>query len=475
MMNFKDIEWGKDESRGDINLAQYFVKIPAMESITSGKYRYIIGRKGSGKTAIAEKIRIDAESKHNWFCEDVSLKDFPVNDFRELGDSKYRDKSKFVEAWKFVICMALVSLLKKDMSCEQQEAMLRLNDFVERNFPGNDIGVTHCITTLTENKLKVALKYLEYNGGKSESVTTNVHFSKATKKLLDDIKCIRTDSVYYLFFDELDEGYNAKDTSLRLILLALLRAIEVLSLELGSSTISFRPLLMLRADIYNRLHDNDLNKLDDYIVRLDWSEFSGSQCKLIDIANARIVASLGSNINWTDVVSDKDRELPRKVETVWKYIINRTYERPRDVIKFLKYCKQECNTGILKFRDVKLAENRYSSWLFNELKDEMCAHLPCYVEAVMSLSTLGRTIFDYSQCTDALLDDIVVSKYCEDNAISADEIVKLLFDFSVIGTVDTSDRWIFKYKDNDLPFKKGTKLMLHYGLVRKLRARTKPH
>lgn len=52
--------------------------------------------------------------------------------------------------------------------------------------------------------------------------------------------------------------------------LSLLRAIEDMSIEFRDMNINFRPLLALRADIFDGLEDNDLNKLDDYVIRLKW-------------------------------------------------------------------------------------------------------------------------------------------------------------------------------------------------------------
>ena len=466
-MDFHSINWGADEAKGDPKLAEYFVDIPTMQDVINGNFRYIIGRKGSGKSAIAEKIRIDSKNKHNWFYEDVSLKDFPLSDFRDLGDNSYRDKSKFVDAWKFVICMFAAKLLTTDMSCEDQAPMRQLSNFLTTNFPGLDVGISKCITTLSERKLKVSIKdFIGFEQGKSQSATTDVHFSLATRSIIDSIKNISTSNTYYIFFDELDEGYTTRDKNLRLVLLALLRAVEVMSKEFETIGINIRPILLLRSDIFERLHDNDLNKLDDYIVRLDWSEFSGTDCKLIDIVNARIKASLGVKYQWDDVVNDADPELPPSVQTVWKYILNRTYERPRDIIKFMK-------NGKLDFEAVKKAEINYSDWLFRELKDEMCAHIDCYTDAVMTISTIGKSSFLYGDIQKALKENSSVERFCALKQTTEEEIIKMMFEFSILGTIDKDGTWIFKYKDANLPFNKNAIMILHYGLIKKMRVRFK--
>lgn len=59
---FSDIDWGEDEARNDESLEHYFVEFPGYDSILKGKKRFIIGRKGTGKSAILQKIRLDCNS-----------------------------------------------------------------------------------------------------------------------------------------------------------------------------------------------------------------------------------------------------------------------------------------------------------------------------------------------------------------------------------------------------------------------------
>lgn len=100
-IRFSDIDWGEDEARNDVALAHYFVEFPGFEKILKGQKRFIIGRKGTGKSAILQKIRLQCDSDPQFFYVDVSLRDFPLNDFKSLGDRSLQDKSKYVSAWNF--------------------------------------------------------------------------------------------------------------------------------------------------------------------------------------------------------------------------------------------------------------------------------------------------------------------------------------------------------------------------------------
>lgn len=51
-ISFSDVDWGEDEAKNDESLERYFVEFPEYEKVLDGKKRYIIGRKGTGKSAI---------------------------------------------------------------------------------------------------------------------------------------------------------------------------------------------------------------------------------------------------------------------------------------------------------------------------------------------------------------------------------------------------------------------------------------
>ena len=77
---FSDIDWGEDEAKNDYSLERYFVEFPGFNNVLTGKKRFIVGRKGTGKTAILQKIRLQDDKNPTIFSVDISLRDFPLND-----------------------------------------------------------------------------------------------------------------------------------------------------------------------------------------------------------------------------------------------------------------------------------------------------------------------------------------------------------------------------------------------------------
>lgn len=474
--NFNQIRWGQDEAKGDEELLEYFVPFPEFEAVKSGDIRYIIGRKGTGKTAVVERLRLEAESDPMRFHSTLTLRNFPLNDVRDLRDRSFRDKSQFVPVWLFLIYVELAKLVIEDRGASTSEAVSDIEKFLIMNNLTDAIGFVDTVTMLksTGSKIRVLAKWIEgeYQQSDSAEVEIQVHYQKVVDVLQKLLGSVHSESQYWLFMDELDEGFRAGDANLRLLLLALLRAVEDSALALQRAPIIYRPLLVLRSDIFDRLEDNDLNKLDDYLIRLRWtSKEDGSEYALKNIPVARIVTGLklvGVDDPWLAVVDNEDPALPKQVDTLWSYMANRTYERPRDIIKFLKNCKLSNRGGRLTFDEVKVAEDSYSTWLYNELRDEIHSYLPVWKEALQCLTRIGTGKIDFKDYVTQLQSDRVIKKWLKDNAREPEEIIETLFDFGVVGNLD-GKRWLFKYKDDDLVWNPNMNLIVHFGLNKKLR------
>lgn len=476
MPRYLDVQWGRDEAKGDRNLPEYFVPVPEYNGIIAGDYRYVIGRKGTGKTAICERIRIFADNDPLCFTCSLSLRNFPLPLIRAMRDRSLADKSQFVPIWTFLILVEIARLVAADNGAQPRQGVSDIQQFLNANFPRHALGFSDTLKTLEKGHAKISIlpKWIggEAVAERSRERTVPVDYHHASKVLLDKLQQIQTPSKYFIFMDELDEGYQAGDEGLRLLLLALLRATEEVFMSLSDSRINFRPVLVLRSDIYDRLEDNDLNKLDDYTVRLKWHASATGGYSLKRIVAARIRASFPDLRNedaWRGISVENDPALPKGVTSLWRYITTRTLERPRDLVKFLKFGAREQPADKLTFAHVKEAEYRYSEWLYNELRDEIHTHLPIWREALRCLTRLGRGVITTDELKQAFDRDVNIQKWLAKVNHDPDDILRSLFDFGVVGNLDEGGRWLFKYKDDDLGWNENMKLIVHYGFHRKLR------
>lgn len=420
------------------------------------------------------------------FFSQLSLRNFPTASFNTLQDKAKSDKSKYVAAWQFILYVELAKLILQDNGTTPPHVIEDLRNFLNINSFDSVVGFSETVNILTENKNKVTVKggwvNLENNSGGSEQTLVKVHFNKAVDMLSKLLTQVQSESEYRLFFDELDEGYSADDQRLNLMILALIRAVEDSALLLRSSSLNFNPLLVLRSDIYDVLEDNDLNKIDDYTLFIRWSldpkltagdTLDGEKLMTLrNVVNNRISASTSAtdatSDKWHTVTIDEDKDIPYSVGSLWKYMANRTFERPRDIIKFLKISAKHQKQGRLRYSAVELAEIDYSNWLYKEIKDEIQSHLPVWRQSLQAITKIGRGKFSLEEFEASLQKDSEITKWLESNSRSAIDIAEALFKFGVIGNLEDR-RWLFGYKDNALAFDPDMELIVHYGLHKKLR------
>lgn len=474
-LRYLDINWGPDEAKDDKMLTDYFVEFPEYNEILPGNKRYIIGRKGTGKSAILTKIRLECQSNSSYFHGDISLRDFPLADFRTLGDRSQQNKAKFVAIWKFLLFTEIAQLITKEQTNSDSGALQELRQFLKVNFP-DGISIANTVTTLRANGSKVSLNMSTQSCEDSEEtncqVVGQVHYNRAVKHLEELFTKIHSPSTYVLLIDELDEGYKAKDTDLNLVILSLLRATDEIYHFFKNHQINCLPILALRSDIFDSLNDNDLNKLDDYILRLSWTTDENSPWSLKQIAEKRIEAAvkkkypdLTINDYWSLVADDNSAP-----KGLWQYLCVLTFSRPRDIVKLLKYCSKSIKQDKLDFSCVQSIEPEYSKWFAKEFRDEVQSFMSCWNAALMCLAEIGQGKEKVVRLIQCLETNSEVEKWCISNKKTAIDIVKLLFNYSVIGCVNSSGRWIFKYKDEDFEYLPSyPNYCVHYGFCKKLR------
>ena len=422
-----------------------------------------------------QKLRLQTTADPTSFYSDISLRDFPLNDFKSLGDRSLQDKSKYVSAWKFLLLTEIASLIIQDNSVEASLELDTLKKFINDNFP-DGISITETISKLRQNENKIAMVLSILSGEHSSlagtETTAQIHYNKAVKALEELFAKIYTTSSYFLFIDELDEGYRSKNSNLNLVILSLLRATDEIFNFFKKCGVKCIPVLVLRSDIFDSLEDNDLNKLDDYVLRLSWTTDENSPWSLKQIAEKRIAATIKEKYsdfeseNYWDLIADNNT-VPKGL---WQYICVLTFSRPRDIIKLLKYCSENIQNAKLTLSDVQKIEITYSDWFYREFRDEVQSFLSCWKGALNCISEIARGRERTEVLIKRFKSNEEVMLWCKENSKQPIDVLKILFDYSVVGCINESGRWIFKYKDDYFEFMPSYPYYcVHYGFCRKLR------
>jgi len=467
MMLFRDIDFGPDDAKGDTRLSEYFVRIPEYEKVRTGAAWLVVGRKGTGKTAICEMIHDECTNSPEAFSVVLSFKNAPTSDLFASSDRTFRAPNEYVSIWRFLITLESCKLLLQDESVDSA-ARDELEAFLRLNFGQVDVACLDAVSMLRERSWKVGFTP-PVEGAPGAELTHNtgtathqqIHYGRAAATLLQRLSELRSENRFYLLFDELDEDYR-KEPAYFHLLISLLKACYGVRQELRGR-ISILPIVVLREDIYSQLDDGDLNKLDDVTVRLKWSSSrtDDRQLSLRRMVNERIRSDRDSvqSDAWLDVVQESDW---RSADGGWAYVTALTMDRPRDIVKLLKCCQEYEPGQTLTKSGINQAVAGYSAWLYREIANEIFRELPEYRLALGVVGRVANRAFGLETwLREFTKEEELASKY------RPDQVLETLFDFSVVG-IAARGRNLFKYKTDQLIFDKGASFCVHPGLKRHL-------
>ena len=451
--------------------ARYFFRPTEYERLLDGDICYVVGRKGSGKSAIAANIARTEE--FDTFTATLSFKDFPFNILYEQGDADFTSPSQYTTVWKFVILSSICGLMAQNEAI-RGELVPSLQKTFSTDFNAALRGST---TKAGPQSFSISIaEVIRVELGKAKSEDDRKSLGERVRLLEKLIIEYLDDSKYFVIFDELDEDYDdvlissAKKSYFDL-LTGLFKAVAAIRRSFSVKP-GIRPVVFLRDDIYDLIKNNDKNKWDDLRWDLRWTP---DQLKtLIGFRIARAFDPSSRQFDWKKSLNTffanskmsyghrKKRERP-----VINHVLDRTMWRPRDLISFFRECAAlavERKMQVAGQRVVKDCEEQYSIRLRQEIVDEMHSLIPDIEGVLDEIGKLRLHMFRYSDLEPKLRNsDLDMAN------LSPEKVAELLFHFNVVGNVPKQEKErIYRYKNPRSKFSIEDKLIVHPGLMRSL-------
>lgn len=488
---------GIDADNDDI-LFECFEDHEAFLELLKLKKFLIIGRKGSGKTAIFKKLLMSKNP--NFFAFGHTFSDYPWHYHDKQARIGIPDYDKYTHSWKYLILITLSKIiLNQDQSLPYNEQSmqdaLKVERFVIDTYGTRDPDITQIFTPAKRLKLKpiVEIDFKILKAGVSpESIPmeelpviiqeVNLNLTKYV------ISCLNPENTYHICFDQLDLGFDPQNLEYSNRLIGLLIACRDLNIRAKENGKKLFISIFLRNDIYDNLHFEDKNKItENYLSMIEW-DTPRTQKSLKKLMEKRFCKLLGEDtteqIKWEDIF-DETKEMSGH-QTKYQHLIDRTYLRPRDIIKFcnevlaqyknrlmVEQDKEEENSDDplnYKFdnRDLNAAKIEYSNYFLNELDDEIHKHIPNYKSYFEIFKALG--VLQFSR------DEYFKMFETKKAVFSSDEnpidILKQLFKFSIVGFYRAGGKgyggseYVYKYKDSRAQFDETAQYYkLHPGLM----------
>jgi len=370
-MKLSQINWGDDSAEKDPNILKYFVASAAFARLKNRQKNILVGRKGSGKSAVRKKLEEVFQQEEHTHVINLSPK---FNSIRSLLNDKeiatgFGEEIFFQHTWLRQILLDCLCRVGHSARGKYAEASV---DFarhisVELNRTSKDI-VENIADVLSRIKAKVG--NLGDFGLALEKELRSIAELDALEHHFAELS--GSGARFVVLIDDLDLGWNNSDTANNL-LLGLLSA----SNYLASLTQNIYLCIFLREDVYTILITKTQHS-DKYrnIERIRWEKDD-------------LLAILSERANFNREHHGLPR-LDKPLDTVFptsigtsntdNWLYERTLGRPRELIQLSRYYTESVDSEAPSDDALKASEQSYSEWKLDDLCTEYSNQYPGLVE-----------------------------------------------------------------------------------------------
>lgn len=389
----KKIDFGSLDGATDPNLRKYFYNDNYWQNIVENNHFFVIGRKGTGKSAIYRWI--EGESQDNGaLCVNLGFKEFPFQRLLSLTDDNFSLPNQYQSIWRYMILTELAKLIAMDGNITINDYSKELVSYITQVFGTTAADMHKKVAEMAEKSgTNISMPKFPINLTNESTYTNKLetqpydNINNINRRLQDVIvsylRCYQGTSLFLVQFDQLDDNYNSytdKDKYFQSII-SLFKVIYNLNQDFIRNELPAKIIAYIRSDIFYKIdqYDAESARWEEYRTNLDWSIVDADdhrRGKLRKLLNKRISASVTIDGDPWDCVFNREK-LRLKVGNdfqydLFKYVINRSFHRPRDIVQF---CKKMQLAAIdhepIDFNTIRKAEREYSLWLLQEITNEL--------------------------------------------------------------------------------------------------------
>ena len=484
----RSVDFGEPDGLFDPHLSNYFIDFRYWEDVIDSDRYFVIGRKGTGKSAIYKWIQ-QVSVDRGALVANLSFRDFPFEKLLQLSDDDFQAPNQYQSIWRNIILSELARMVASDQLAPVTDHWRMLKDYVDFFF-GTDLVDTHKQVTDATRKTGTGLqKVVQWNEEKTTTETYAKDFSQVTQANRRLMEVLRQQFLvssperhYFVQFDQLDDNFNQytqKDSFFQ-CLVSLFKAIYDINQTFRSEGISARAIAYLRSDIYTTMHSADAEsaRWDPFTYYLNWAIIrrpDWGNPRLLQVINRRICASISDLKvdNPFNKVFDNEairlRERGRK-KPVFRYMVDRSFHRPRDLIQFCNAAKRRtAESRRLDNQTMISAENDYSLWFMTELENEIGHRFNDINDLYEFLRILGKGHYTLKEFSDHY------ARFRAAIGFDPEELIRFLYDAGIVLNIDISKRPFERFsviRNERSRFSRSMHVTLHQALLSGLNAST---
>ena len=382
-------------------LANYYVPTDAYQRAQRGEVNLIVGRKGTGKTALFSQLRNDKRRNKANVIVDLKPEGYQLIRLKEELISFLSEGSRhhlITIFWEYVLYLEICyKILEKDRKKHRFDHTINklYQDLAEAysGEKGNLEGdFSQRLLTISESVIHefndISSK-LE-NGRLSSGDVSNIVYRHDICTIRDLVaEYLAHKNSTWILFDNLDKGWPPHglepiDIS---ILRCLIDAARKIEREMAKRDIDFHSIVFLRNDVFELLMQQSADFGKEIRVSLDWSDpdmLRDMIARRIRAADKELEGDFDSL--WTTLVVSHF-----KGEDSFYYLLDRSLMRPRNLIKLAIHCRgsavnlgherieeSDIEAGLMIYsNDVLIEADQELSDINSKAEDLMYAFIGC--------------------------------------------------------------------------------------------------
>lgn len=461
----RNFYFGATEAEGEnvkgSSLLDYFEDyLNVLEQLQIGKFIFT-GRKGVGKSAIAKFIKDNSDKSEESFAKILRIKDFELEKNIQISETS-ENKEKLVFEW--LILVNIVRLIVSNECGQYTTEYDKLKKFLKINSGVVNVDEYQIIDGERNKGAEVSFGGLRhiFGGIFKNYFKNNVNkapFYKLIPPLKEILKIILDYPVnkeleFWLLFDDLDLNFNVKNESDNDKVIELIRIAKYYNNEIFKNN-SAKILIFIRDDMRDVLltkYADSAKIFSTYEIIIDWYNHSllnknENEMPLKRLANKRIEINFKNNgilygsDPWENLF---DCESYYYGKSSFKYVLDYTFYRPRDIITFLGRMSNENYKFPISRRDMKTLLKKYISVNITEIKSELKLFFSD-LEIDLIFNKLFPFIIENQELTtEELIKSIDNLRF----SIESEKILELLSKYSLIILKYFNGKLYFNYRDN---------------------------
>ena len=370
-------------------LDRYYLQRDEYTRTIRGDTNIVVGRKGTGKTALFSQVRNVLRKDRNIVVVDLKPEGYQLLKLKEFVLDYLSEGAKthlLTAFWEYILLLEVAyKLLEKDRQRFMRDHKIHPHylKLKESYFSSPHATQGDFSERLIELSALVSDKYQDrFENSSNQRLTTDevteLVYSEGLRDLFQHLsEYLNYKNGVWILFDNLDKGWNIPGPDSRdiLILRTLIDASRKIQREMQRKSLKFESVVFIRNDVYQLLMEESSDFGKDMRVSLDWSDPE----MLREMMRLRLVQNGYEHDTdfyrvWTNLCVSHYLS-----EETSQFMIDRCLMRPRNLLKIFNHCKGSAvnfRKEKIEVGDIKKGMLNYSNDLLIEADLELASIEP---------------------------------------------------------------------------------------------------